>query len=120
MYVSVNERNEIKEVGVSTTPYLTSLYIDDETSPFKGWSNAKICCYKVNVQDGIVTMMTPYVDSRLIDHFDQVGKDTETNAEGITDTQMALCDNYEMIEVGNQQITDLEMAICDIYEIIIG
>lgn len=45
-------------------------------------------------------------------------KSIKTNADGITDTQMALCDNYEMIEVGNQQITDLEMAICDIYEMI--
>ena len=70
MYVSVNKENEIKIIGVSTDPNLTSLYIDDENNPFNGWSAAKICCYKVEVKDGIVIMMTPYVDSRLIDHFD--------------------------------------------------
>ena len=29
------------------------------------------------MQDGKVIMMTPYVDSRLIEHIDQLGKQTE-------------------------------------------
>lgn len=119
MYISVNDRNEIKKVGIDEN--LTVLYVDENAPlfPFEGWSDAKICCYKVNVNDkGIITMMSPYIYSNNLDVIDMLGKASETNADGITDTQMALCDNYEMIEVGNQQITDLEMAICDIYEMI--
>lgn len=129
MYVSVNDRNEIKMVGVSADPSLTSLFINDDMNPFKGWSEAKICCYKVIVKDGIVMMMTPYVDSRLLDHFDQLGLHSEENAEGLTDTQMALTENYEgfleysevtdeAIEISNTQITDLEMAVVELYEMI--
>lgn len=129
MYVSVNNQNEIKLVGISADPSLTSLFINDDMSPFKGWSEAKICCYKVIVKDGIVMMMTPYVDSRLLDHFDQLGLHSEENAEGLTDTQMALTENYEgfleysevtdeAIEISNTQITDLEMAVVELYEMI--
>lgn len=132
MYVSVNERSEIKQVGVSTNPSLTSLFIrDDENNPFKDWTEAKICCYKVAVSNGIVMMMTPYVDSRLIEHFDRLNKIDNATDESLTDTQMAMCDNYEdfmdytaatdeALETGNTQITDLEMAVCDLYELIVG
>lgn len=131
MYVSVNKKNEIKKVGISTDTNLTSLYIDenDKDYPFEGWSEAKICCYKIRVTNGHIVELSPYVDSRFIEHFDQLGLATEVNEESLTDTQMAICDNYEdfieysaatdeAIETGNTQITDLEMAICDIYEMI--
>ena len=59
LYISVNKKGEIKEVGISTNPELKSVYIADETNPFSGWSKSKICCYKVNVKDGLVMMMTP-------------------------------------------------------------
>lgn len=130
MHISVNSNNEIKKVGIDEN--LTVLYVDETNPsyPWNGWSEAKICCYKVKVNDeGIVTMMTPYIDSRLLDHFDQLGIHSEENANGLTDTQMAICDNYEdflsysettdeALETGNTQITDLEMAVCDIYEMI--
>ena len=55
---------------------MTVLQVDDETSPFKGWSIAKICCFKVTVSDnGEVTMMAPYVDSELIEHIDRLGSE---------------------------------------------
>ena len=75
MKVYVNERNEIHEVNTCSDPSLIELEVTDGT--FDGWSEAKICCYKATVQDGNVTMMTPYVDSRLIEHIDQLGKQTE-------------------------------------------
>lgn len=79
MYLILNSDNEIKGVGVTTDPSLVSVYVDENADmfPFKGWSEAKICCYKVNVVDGIITMMTPYVDSRLIEHIDQLGQQIE-------------------------------------------
>ena len=119
MYLYVNEKNEIKSVN---TPIfgLTGLYVDEDTPmfPFTGWSEAKICCYKVNVQNGVITMMTPYVDSRLLDHFDQVGLDTMANAESITDTQLGLADTFEAMESNQDAITVCEEAIVELYEMI--
>lgn len=77
MKVYVDSENRIKAVDSTTDTSLTELTINDETNPFKDWSIAKICCYKVTVVDGIVTMMTPYADSRMIEHIDQLGNQVE-------------------------------------------
>ena len=73
MTIYVNDKGEIH----STTPDPTLTEIEVTDGSFDGWSDAKICCYKVKVDNGNVTMMTPYVDSRLIEHIDQLGKQTE-------------------------------------------
>ena len=75
MKIYVNDKNEIHEVNTCSDPSLIELEVTDGT--FDGWSEAKICCYKVSVLYGKVIMMTPYVDSRLIEHIDQLGKQTE-------------------------------------------
>lgn len=75
MKIYVNDKNEIHEVNTCSDPSLIELEVTDGT--FDGWSEAKICCYKATVNEGKVTMMTPYVDSRLIEHIDQLGKQTE-------------------------------------------
>lgn len=81
MIVYVNENHEIKAVGTTTDESLVALEINDEDNPFKDWSVAKICCYKVNVNDGIVTMMTPYRPSSTLDYIDEIGKESEANAD---------------------------------------
>ena len=73
MKIYCNEKGEIH--STTPDPTLTEIAVTDGT--FNGWSDAKICCYKVKVDNGNVTMMTPYVDSRLIEHIDQLGKQTE-------------------------------------------
>lgn len=88
MVVYVNQNDEIKDVDVTSDHSLTPLEIDDEYNPFAGWTVAKICCYRVQVKDGRVIMMTPYVDSRLIDHIDQLGKmsdDQQVEIDGLGD-----------------------------------
>lgn len=99
MYVFVNERNEIKSVD---TPIkgLTGYYISDETSPFKGMSNAAICCYSIEVNNGIVMSMTPYVDYSLIEHINQLGVEADNTESVLMDTQMALVELYEIIMGG--------------------
>lgn len=116
MYVSVNKKNEIKEVGISTDMSLTSLYVDEnnEDFPFKGWSDAKICCYKVEVKDGIITMFTPYIDSRLVEHFDQLGKDTEYNASGIAENSDGLFDIATLSDENSESIFDLAEYISEL------
>jgi len=75
MILYVDSENKVRAVNSTTDTSLTPLYVDEnnEQFPFKGWSVAKICCYMVNVSDGIVTMMTPYVDSRCLEFVDQMG-----------------------------------------------
>lgn len=82
MILFVNDKQEIHDVGSTTDKTLSPLYVDEErvNFPFKGWSVAKICCYKVTVSEGVVTMITPYVDSNSISQFDQLGRQVEAVA----------------------------------------
>ena len=98
MILYVNNKNEIKDVNTTSDPSLIALEINDETNPFEGWSTAKICCYMVNVAEGVVTMMTPYVDSRLIEHIDQLGKENNINASDAADLRAAIEELYEILE----------------------
>ena len=105
MKIYVNERNEIHEVNTCSDPSLIELEVTDGT--FDGWSEAKICCYKATVQDGNVTMMTPYVDSRLIEHIDQLGRQTEaitpkqfTKTAYIEDTEVV----FSGVPTGNMTV----------------
>ena len=72
MKVFINEKGEIKDVGFSKNESLTEVTIDDEHNPFKDWCAEKICCYKVIVTNGVVTSMTPYIDTRIIEHLDRL------------------------------------------------
>ncbi len=80
MILYVDSESKVRAVNTTTDTSLTPLYVDEsnDTFPFKGWSTAKICCYMVNVSDGVVTMMTPYVDSRMIQSKDDLGHSLES------------------------------------------
>ena len=80
MIVFVDSEYKIRAVGKTDDASLKPLYIKDEDNPFKGWSKAKICCYMTVVQNGHVTMMTPYVDSRMLDQIDLMGHAIEAQA----------------------------------------
>ena len=120
MYVQINKRHEIKGVGATTDPTLESVYINDEENPFKGWCEAKICCYKVNVKDGIVTMFTPYVDSRMIEHIDQLGKMNESNASDIADNREGIMETFESTMNNELELEDCRTAIIELYEMMEG
>lgn len=102
MILYIDSEGKIKDVDTTEDTSLTAVELADEDNPFIGWSVALICCYciataevpiypEVEPQEGdeptpepetigvktVVTMMTPYVDSRLLDHIDQLGKATE-------------------------------------------
>lgn len=97
MTIYVNDNKEIKDVDVTNLEGLIPLEINDEENPFAGWSVAKICCYKATVEEGKVTMMTPYVDSRLIEHIEKLGVDTEKNQANIE--YVAMMTDVELMEV---------------------
>ena len=98
MIVFVDSEGRIKAVGKTTDTSLTPLEILDteEANPFIGLSKARICCYKVTVTDGRVTMCTPYVDSRIIDQIDILGHEAEDNAP-YEDIQSASFGDTEVI-----------------------
>lgn len=80
MILYVDSENKVKAVDKTTDESLTPLYVDENnlTFPFKGWSAAKICCYRVNVSGGVVVMYTPYVDSKMLDSIDAVGHQVDS------------------------------------------
>ena len=85
MILYVDSENKVRAVNSTTDTSLTPLYVDENNKqfPFKGWSIAKICCYMVNVSDGVVTMMTPFRDSRTLDFIDEVGQDADNKTEAL-------------------------------------
>lgn len=117
MIVYVNERDEIHDVGSSTNPDLTPLEILDGT--FDGWSDARICCYRVQVdENGHVTMLTPYVDSRLIDFIDRYGTITVENQSDIADNREGIMETYEMADSNATDVADLREAVIELYEML--
>lgn len=118
MKVFVNDRYEICDVGSSIDPTLTEYEVPDED--FKGWSIAKICCYKIYVSLGKYCGFSPYVDSRLIEHIEQLGKATEDNAENISETNDGLIETYEATLTNEATISECEDALMELYEMIIS
>ena len=73
MKVYVNDRNEIKDVHSTSNSSLLEVVIDDEGNPFEGWSIAKICCYHVDVRNGVVCAYEPYVNTEIVEQLDKLG-----------------------------------------------
>ena len=119
MILFVNECGEIKDIDSTEDKSLKALEITGN-NPFEGWSDARIRCYRVEVRDGEVVMMTPYVSSTLLDHIDYLGKGTQAVAESVTSTQMALTETFEQAEKNGDQLTDAEIAIAEVYEELVG
>jgi hypothetical protein len=97
MLIFVNERGEIHDVNTTTDPKLTPIEVTDGS--LDDMSEALICCYRVKVEDGVVTMRTPYVPSTVLESIDRLGKQTEaitpkqyTKTAYIEDTEVAFAD----------------------------
>jgi hypothetical protein len=95
MKIFVNSKNEIRDVDTNSLhdETLSELEVTDGT--FDGWSKALICCYKVEVEEGVVIMKTPYVDSRMLYHRDQLVRETEALTP-YTDTKTAYTGDTEI------------------------
>ena len=115
MIVYTDERGCIKDVGTTENPELIEVEIADGT--FDGWSDAKICCYRIETDgEGNVTMLTPYVDSRLIDFIDRYGTLTVENQSDIADNREGIMETYEETESNSSDIADLREAVMELYE----
>lgn len=119
MILYTDSEGRIKDVGFTEDPDLIEVEVlDDEENPFTGWSDAKICCYKIHVTDGHVDMMTPYVDSRLIDFIDRYGTLTKENTGDIADNREGIMETFEATEVNSSDLADLRAAVMELYEMI--
>ena len=102
MTIYTDTEGRIKDVNTTSDTSLIPQEVTDGT--FDGWTTAKICCYKVTVNDGNVTMMTPYVDSKLIEHIDMLGREVE-QITPYTDKKTAYIDDtavtFENVPQGN-------------------
>lgn len=82
MILFVNDKQEVHAVNVNNTgdKTLTPVFVDEtkkQVIDIASWSIARICCYKMAVSNGIIIMITPYVDSNSIPHYDQLGRQVE-------------------------------------------
>ena len=135
MILFVNNKNEIKDVNTTKDTSLRPYEIaDSDLNPFANWSAAKICCYKVALTpekvDGaetgkyFISMMTPYIDSRIIEHIEQLGNQNENNAAAVLETQDALCESSMNVEerftMSDERFLELETALCDLSTILLS
>lgn len=119
MKVYVDSESKIRDVGSTSDIALTELTINDEDNPFEGWSKAKICCYKITVVDGVVTMMTPYIDSRNLEMIDSLGKQldsTQENVESVSEvTDSVMTETIPSLMDSNEQLqATIDMIMTDI------
>ena len=85
MILFINDKLEVHAVNVNNTDNktLTPVFVDEtkkQLVDIASWSVARICCYKMGVSNGIINMITPYVDSNSISHYDQLGRQVEAAA----------------------------------------
>lgn len=123
MILYVDSESKVRAVNSTTDASLTPLYVDEnnDSFPFKGWSIAKICCYKVSVSDGVVTMMTPYVPSSELSYVDTLGKMIDKLNEKLSVVDGAVSDIGEAVsgiadhdETQDGAIEDLAQAVSDL------
>ena len=116
MIVYTDYGGKIKDVGSTMDDSLIRTEIDDEANPFNGWSDDKICCYKIAVQDGRIIMMTPYTDSRNIEFYDRGGRAHNDNSEGIFDVAELAGENSEAAYDLAEIVADLEERVAALEE----
>lgn len=119
MILYVNSRNEIKDVNNTSDTSLTALEVN-ENNPFANWTVAKICCFKVEVQNGNVVMYIPYVNSQVIEHIDRLSNMDKAISADVIDTQLGLAETYEKVVDTESDVTDIELAITELYELMLG
>lgn len=74
MILFVNDKNEIKDVGETKNPSLFPIEVDKDVYPFNEWTVAKLCCYKINANNGNI-VMTPYVAWEVVEQLERQGQE---------------------------------------------
>lgn len=125
MILYINERREIKDVGVTEQVGLTALIIPEEDNPFKGWPIARIVCYKVILdRNGDLCGYTPYVDSRIVEQLAHLDADKQLQIDDansdISDNREGLIETFDTTITNSGDIADCREAIIELYDMILG
>lgn len=72
MIIYINNNGEIKDVNNTLDKSLTAITIPEDNNLFNGWTEDKICCYKVEIKDEKIVCATPYVNTDIIDRIDRL------------------------------------------------
>ena len=67
-----------------------------------------------------VTEMCQSIDNLYEKLYNENANNINANTSDITDTQMAIAENYELTDNNSNDITDIQMAIAELYELIGG
>ena len=123
MKVFVNEEGKIKAVHTSDDTSLQTYELDEEHAsyPFAGWSDGRIMCYRINVSPitideeltgkYMVTMMTPYVDTIIIEKIEDLYTENGALRSSQIETEQTITDvDLQMIE-NEQMITDMDLRL---------
>lgn len=108
---------------------LTCHTFDEESDsyPFKGWSDARILCYRIEVdEEERITMMTPYVDTNIIEQIERLEL-TKASSEVVDEleNQLSVSDetSIELFELQMKQEAinnATDEALIEIYEMMEG
>lgn len=139
MILYVNTKGEVKDVNSTEDETLTKLPISNNSdNPFANWPVARICCYRVGVipekitevitdSEGnettetretgkyIISMMTPYVDSRIVEYIAMLGSKDEAIESDVTNTQIGLFENYSQTTAISNELTNTQLGLFESY-----
>lgn len=119
MILYINDKNEIKDVNITSNDSLTPIQVGDDF--VENYSKAKLCCYKLIFdENNEVIGLTNYIKTNLLECVNKLGKTDETAAIDILDTQVALTETFEKALSSEADITDIQLALVELYEMITG
>lgn len=100
MILYLNNRGEIHAVGSTERTDLTKVELDETAIgfPFCGWSYTRICCYRIEIENGYITMMTPYVPTHMMSALESLeSRNAELEAIQLEQDEMILENNFNLL-----------------------
>lgn len=109
MTIYTDSSGRIMAAGSTDRTDLTAVELDESAIdyPFKGWSDIRICCYRIQAQRGHITMMTPYVPTHMIAVL-------ETQDSKITSAEQMITDLDLQSIATEQAITDMDLKLLEV------
>lgn len=79
MILYVDKDNRVIAVNHTTDNTLTPIEVPEDSKQFDGWSEAKICCYRVKkLENGQIVVLSPYIDVNVVNNIDKLGQQNIT------------------------------------------
>lgn len=104
---------KIKCYKVAVSPILIEEEIPLSDEEIAELDDSEVITKTVVKESGkyMISMMTPYLDSRYVEHLASLGYATEENSLGLMET-------YEETVTNSSNISDVELALEEVYEML--